>query len=188
MVGWPARGAPMVGSLQYGWGFLLTFHDPRLQHFDRPTPGLHSATSGCWVGYHVAPVVGSDGQTANAVINASYVLNPWAPNEPPMFERPTAVPRIVGYHYVAASKSFSPPYDWVGIWAADHARRSVIVAFNADRWVVLARLPFTLSGITTLPAPDAAPIGISVVGDASAGAPVPLVELIWMPGMEKGKR
>ena len=187
MVGWPARGAPMVGSLQYGWGFLLTFHDARLQRFDRPTPGLHSATSGCWVGYHVTSAFHDDGTTYNVVGDASYVLNPWAPNEPPIFENPTRVPKIPGYRYVSADKAFNSPYEWIGVWAADHAPRSEIVAFNEGHSVVLATLPFKLTGITTLPAPDASPVGITIVGDRSGG-PVPLINLVWVPGAEKSTR
>jgi hypothetical protein len=186
VISWPAPGSPMVGSLQYGWGFFLTFYDPRLQHFDWPTPGMHSATSGCWVGYHVAPVKGSDGQTRNAVIDATYVLDPWAGGDP-IFERPATVPSIAGYRYVTASKSSNPPFEWIGIWVAKSARRSVIVAFNGEHSVVLAILPFKLSGITALPAPDAPPVGITVIGDAPKGTPVPLIELIWVPGTENGK-
>ena len=172
MISWPAPGSPMIGSLQYSWGFRLTFHDPRLQHFDLPTPGLRSATSGCWIGYHVTSVYSDAGQTINAVSDAFYLLNPWAGGDPPIFEHPANVPAIAGYRYVAADKTFNSPYQWIGIWTAKSARRSIIVAFNDERSTVLATLPFKLAGITTLPAPDAPPVGITVVGDAPKGMPV----------------
>lgn len=183
MISWAAPGAPMVGSLHYEWGFLLRFDDPRLQHFDRPTPGMHAAKSGCWVGYHVRPVTESDGRTTNAIVDAFYVTNPWG-DAHPIFETPTIVPKIAGYSYVAASKSSNPPYAWIGIWAAKHGKRSMVVAFNERQTKVLGTLPFKLTGITALPAPDAPPVGITLVGDAPTGHPIPLIELTWVPVQE----
>ena len=139
MIGWPARGAPMVGSLRFEWGLRIKFEDPRLTHFDRPAPGLHSTASECWVAYHVGTDRGNDGNVTTKLIDASYSANPWAPHSQPERERPTSTPRIRGYRFVQADKAFGPPFQWIGIWNSEKGSRSLLVAFDDRHTKRLAR-------------------------------------------------
>lgn len=155
---------------------MLQSDDARFAHVDQVQSGVRSSTNGCWLGGDF--VWGKDGIVCGIdkprIVADSYRRGYVRPK--PYRRR---IPVIAGYRYVAASRSFSALYPWIGLWAVDGDRhRTGIIAFNDHAHLVLATLSYRLATITTLPSPDSPWTSITVTG-ASLREPTPILQLMW---------
>jgi len=176
--GWPAPGEARVGYLRYEWGLLLRSDDPRFADFDLSPGPIHSRSSGCWFQWENR--LGERGVEAIAAphIGKSGYNSGYTP------EQPTNPPSVPGYRFVTADKAYSTDHAWIGLWnAADGTGRSQVVAFTNRRHTSLAAFPFRLGGLATMPSPDTAALGMTIVGEGKSREPVPYFRLVASSGV-----
>lgn len=174
--GWAAPGEARVGRLRYDWGLMLRSDDARFADFDlSPPTAVHSRNSGCWFEwsstYAKSGVTAiSSGRISSGGYREGYV--------PPV---PDATPTIPGFRFAAADGNVHRAgFTWIGVWNAEGStERSQIVAFNAERHLVLATLPIRFGAISQLPDLHSQAYYLTLIGEGIPGKPVAWMRLIW---------
>lgn len=174
---WAApRNAP-IGQLSYDWGLMLRADEPRFANFDLSPGPVHSRSSGCWFQWDIEYIEGGINGISNSRIGRSGYRDGYVRQQPP------AVPRLSGYRFTAADAVHRDGYTWIGLWVADGVvERSRIVAFNADRHLVLATLPVRLGSLASLPDLHSNAYALTLIGEGKPRQPVPLIRLNWPSG------
>ncbi|WP_307088424.1 hypothetical protein [Sphingomonas faeni] len=164
-----------MDQLRYSWALMLHSSDPRFTDFDLSPGAVHSRTSGCWFSWTSIQEKSGIVGTSNARIGNSGYVNDFVP------ARPAVTPNIVGYRFVAADGNvYRDGYTSVGVWnAEDLTERSLVVAFDGKRFLILATLPVRLGAISQLPDLHTQAYHLTLIGEGKRGQKVAWMRLVW---------